>query len=307
MPGTESERWRVLADRTANRLRLIQADLADEPAAARQEHLAEEVRSALGEVDPAERNAFLEAVEERFPGWEGGRVVTRGDGAGGAGVAAPTDIAELNDPAFLVRQLVKNADKLTAEQKKAVGAQLAAAGIAPEGVGSIPVDAVERAKAALKIQAGGDADVGRMLDVLAAVAPQLLSLDALVWPTWRKMAPGSAIKRRQELAAVLRSYAGGGSEVGREQVLEELGRFRQLTAALLASIAKAGELAYGQTAKMDPHAIESVARNEKKWNESLELACWRKFSELAGSIDQTAVESEMIAAMAGYAEKLMRP
>lgn len=308
MASATGQAWRGLAELTANRLRLLQADLADETAATRREQLAEEVRSALSRVPPGERNEFLEAVEERFPGWEGGRVVTYdGGGGGGAGTAtAPTDIAELNDPAFLVRQLVKNADKMTPEQRQSAGERLAAAGIAPPGVGAVPAEAVARVKAVLQLDASKQADVGRMLETLAITAEQVLSLDRLVWTTWQQMAPGSAQKRRQGLAEVLSKYVAGGGEVGREQVAADLGRFRQLSAALMASIAQAGEQAYRQMSKMSPSQVEHVAKAEKKWNETVELACWRKYQEMAGRLDQATVESEVIKAMATFAEGLMR-
>ena len=125
------ETWRGLADLTANRLRLLQADLADATEAERREQLSDEVRRALEKVPSAERNAFLEGVEARFPGWEGGRVVTYGEGDGGGSAVAPTDIAELNDPAFLVRQLVKNADKMPEADRRAAGERLAAAPHSP--------------------------------------------------------------------------------------------------------------------------------------------------------------------------------
>ncbi|MAY74358.1 MAG: hypothetical protein CMJ31_06460 [Phycisphaerae bacterium] len=298
--------WRGLASLTANRLRLIQADLADESAQTRREQLAEEVRSALEQVPAAERNLFLEAVEERFPGWEGGRVVTyEGDGAAG-GSTAPVDIAELNDPAFLIRQLVKKADKMSAEDRSAAGERLAAAGIAPPGVGEIPAEAVARVKAALQLATETNADPGRMLECLALMTEQVLSLDRLVWTTWQQMAPGSGHKKRTGVGGVVKSYVGGGSDVGRQQVAEELGRFRQLTAAMLASIAQAGEQAYRQMHKISPQQVEHYAKAEKKWNESVEQACWRKYCEMAGEVDQSSVENEVIKAMATFATTLMK-
>jgi hypothetical protein len=296
---------------TANRLRLIQADLADEGASTRREQLAEEVRTALEQVQPSERNAFIEAVEERFPGWEGGRVVTYGEGsggvgAGGGGAAAPTDIAELSDPGFLVRQLVKAADKMNEADRRAAGERLAAAGIAPAGVGEIPAESVARVKAAVQIEASKDVNAGRMLDALAIMAEQVVSLDKLVSTTWSQMAPGSGQRRRQALGLVLAKYLTGSDEVGREQMAQDLGRFRQLTAAMLASIAQAGEQAYRQMAKISPDQVEALAKAEKKWNESVEFACWRKYQELAGSVDPATVESEVIRAMATFAEGLMR-
>lgn len=296
--------WRSLAELTANRLRLIQADLADESAESRAEHLADEVRGALEKVPPADRNSFLSLVEERFPGWEGGRVVTAGDGAA---AVAPTDMAEFNDPSFLLQQLLKASGRMSEEQKRAAGERLAAAGLSPAGVGQVPVEAVSKAKAALQVPAGQEADIGRMLEVLSMLAEQVISLDTLVWRTWKQMAPESPHRKRADIGPTMGRYVSGDSEIGGGQVSEDLGRFRQLTAALLASIAQAGETAYRKMAEVGPMQIEAAAKAERKWNESVEVACWKKYVELSGRLDPATVEGDMIRAIASYAEGLMRP
>lgn len=313
MSGTGAEPWRELADLTANRLRLIQADLADGSVADRREAMASEVRAALQRVPSAERNLFLEVVESRFPGWEGGRVVTYGDGepGGGAGPGlaagvAPSEIAELNDPSFLVRQLVKNAIKMSEAERQAAGERLAGAGIAPPGVGEIPAEAAARVKGTLGMGASEGADPGRMLEAFAVMAEQVLSLDRLVWTTWQQMAPGSPLRRRQALSATLGKFVGGGGEVGREQMAEELGRFRQLTAAILATLAQAGEQAFRQMSKVSPEQVEQMVAAERKWGANPEAAAWKKYKQLAGGLDQSRVESEIIRAMAAFAEGLMR-
>lgn len=120
------------------------------------------------------------------------------------------------------------------------------------------------------------------------------------------MSPATGGKRRQGIGATLGKFVQGGSEVGREQVADDLARFRQLTAALLASIAQAGVQAYQQMHKLSPSEVERVAKAEKKWNESVEIACWKKYNELAGNLNQAKVEDEIIRAMAAFAEGLMR-
>lgn len=302
MNGGES--WRSLAELTANRLRLIQADLADETAEARRAHLNDEVKAALEKVPLAERNAFLDAVEERFPAWEGGRVVS---GAGEGTLLSPTDMAEFNDPAFLVRQLAKVADSMTDAQRREAGERLAAAGIAPAGVGEIPVDAVARAKESMRVPADADADTGRLLEAGALLAEQVVLLDTLVWKIWRQIAPDSAMRGKGTVAPTLTSYVTGGGETGRGQVASELEKFRQLTAALLSSVGKVGETVYGQISRLSPHNIESLAKTEKKWNESVEMAGWRKYKEMAGKLDQATVENEVMRAVARTVEEIIRP
>ncbi|USN99051.1 MAG: hypothetical protein H6810_13025 [Phycisphaeraceae bacterium] len=298
------ETWRSLAELTANRLRLIQADLADEPAESRRAHLNDEVKAALEKVPLAERNDFLDAVEERFPAWEGGRVVS---GAGGGTMLSPTDMAEFNDPGFLIRQLVKVAASMSEEQRREAAERLAAAGIAPAGAGEIPAESLARAKAAMQIPADGNADGGRMLEAGALLAEQVILLDTLVWKIWRQIAPDSSHRGRGSVGPTLASYVQGGGETGRGQVAEELERFRQLTAAVLSSVGKVGGTVYTMMARMSPHNIESISKTEKKWNESVEIAAWKKYKELAGKLDQATVESEVMRAVSQTVEEIVRP
>jgi hypothetical protein len=298
------EGWRSLAELTANRLRLIQADLADEPAESRRAHLNDEVRAALEKVAPGERNAFLDAVEERFPAWEGGRVVS---GAGEGTLVSATDMVEFNDPGFLLRQLLRASESMSPEQKREAGERLAAAGIAPEGVGAAPAEAVARAKAAMQIPAEASADLGRMLEASALLAEQVVLLDTLVWKIWRQMAPESSHRSRGAIGQTLASYVSGSGETGRGQVAEELERFRQLTAAVLSSVGKLGGTVYAQLSQMSPHNVESMSKAEKKWNESVEIAAWRKYKELAGKLDQAKVESDVLRALSQTVEDIIRP
>lgn len=297
--------WRSLAEVTANRLRLIQADLADEPAESRRAHLNEEVKTALEKVPVSERNDFLSAVEDRFPAWEGGRVVTGGDGS--SAMLSATDMAEFTDPGFLLRQLVKAAPTMTDEQRREAGEQLAAAGIAPAGAGEIPQEAFSRAKAAMQIPADGEADAGRMLETGALLAEQVILLDALCWKIWRQLSPESGYRSVTPLNTMLASYVSGGGETGRGQVSEALERFRALSAALTSSVAKMGRTVYAELAEFSPSQVESLAKADKKWNESMELAAWRKYREIAGKLDEATVESKVRQAVARSVEEIVRP
>jgi hypothetical protein len=285
-------------------LRLIQADLADEPADSRRAHLDDEVRAALEKVPLGEQNEFLSLVEDRFPAWEGGRVVS---GASDGTLVSATDMAEFNDPAFLLRQLMKAAESMTPEQRREAGERLAGVGIAPAGAGEIPVESLARAKASMKVDAEKDADTGRVLETAALMAEQVILLDTLVWKIWRQIAPDSQHRNRTAMGATLSSYVTGSGETGRGEVAETLERFRQLTAALVSSIGKVGSTAFTQMGQISPLNIENMAKNEKKWNESIELAAWRKYRELAGKLDQATVEAEMMRAVARTVEDIIRP
>ena len=57
----------------ASRLRLIQANFADDPSSVRQGYLVEEIERAIKPVAPSRRQTYLDCLAERFPSWDGVR------------------------------------------------------------------------------------------------------------------------------------------------------------------------------------------------------------------------------------------
>jgi hypothetical protein len=88
---------------------------------------------------------------------------------------------------------------------------------------------------------------------------------------------------------------------------QSLERTRKLIAGLLGAIGRAGAAYARDRARLfDPGAIEADARAEKKWNESLEFACWRKYVQLQKEYGSEAtVEKSIQEAMAKAAENLI--
>ena len=69
---SEDAEW---ASGLGGQLRLVQASFADDDAATRQQYLSEEIARALKTVPPTKRRAYLQALAERFPAWEGAPAV----------------------------------------------------------------------------------------------------------------------------------------------------------------------------------------------------------------------------------------
>ena len=110
---------------TANRLRLMQADLADADDRTRQEVLSSEIDRALAKLVPGRRQDFLEALLVRFPTWET---------SPRALAPRPAPAADLQDPEVLVSCLVALAGDLQADRRAALVEQLRAGGL-QEGCG----------------------------------------------------------------------------------------------------------------------------------------------------------------------------
>jgi len=116
---------------TANRLRLVQSDFADEPEQVRKDYLSDEIQRALGTLVPNERKAFLDELKQFFPTWDA-KVEVRTEKV--AVVATPTDQKELKDPGFLVSRLAELAPQLNEQQKHAIIEKLRQVGLAPSAV-----------------------------------------------------------------------------------------------------------------------------------------------------------------------------
>lgn len=293
----------------AERLRELHADFAHEPEEVRREHVQFEVDRAVKGLSDADRTAFMGVLAQKFPGW---------DGSGAAVVPAPAAAAgNATDLASLVARLAELAASMSAEQKRGAAAQLRRAGL---------VDGVPAAGGASTGAASGADGPGRLLQQVLGHGPKdgldparalelatvlvefAASLDQVVWNTWKAVAPASGIKRTNPVRVTMARFAAGDADTGRAQVKQDLERLRQLTAALTASVNQAGRSFAGKhVERFAPGEIESSARmSSAGMLVSHEVRCWRKYVELAGPVDAQAIERDLMAAIATYAESLMK-
>src|SRR3712207_1751961 len=99
------------ADRVAavaSRLRLVQIDFADQGEQVRREYLSDEIERALADLVPADRLAFLQELQGRFPTWDANVETDARPPAAAAAAGRPSfDEKELRDPSFLVTRLIE--------------------------------------------------------------------------------------------------------------------------------------------------------------------------------------------------------
>ncbi len=301
------ESWLSLAERTANRIRLLQADLADEDPDVRRAHVTEEVREALAKLVPHDQERFLEALEARFPAWEAEGMVAQAPASNAPPRSvAPTDMAEFQDPGFLIRQLQKLAPAMTGEQRVRAAEELARSGITTGGAGGVSPEAMDRVRATLELSPEMSVDMERLVHVMATVLEKVVSLDDIAWKNWMKMSENRRSRGRSGLAGVLGKYVSGNDEVGSSQVTDELESFRRLTASLMLALSQSGQAAYTQMRRLHPDEIEGIIRNEKaNLLVSQDVRCWRRYRELAGAMDAAQVEVELLRSLAGWVNEWM--
>lgn len=165
--------------------------------------------------------------------------------------------------------------------------------------------------AALQLPPGQSLDPERAAAIAALLVDFAASLDAVVWSAWRAVAPASNIKRAEAIRASLAKAARGeaGADLDAARDLELL---RQLAAALIAGIGQAGrQFAQRHAERFAPPQIEAAAKMSSSRGfadlvASHETRCWRKYTELAAASDAASVERELLAAVAAFAESLLR-
>jgi hypothetical protein len=295
---------------TANRLRLIQIDFADEQPDVRRGYLSEAVEAALAEVLPEQREAFLKSLMARFPTWDP-NVALRGPEEP-VPTQSRTDERELQDPSFLVGRLVDMAPEIPPDQKRGLASQLQAAGLAPRARGGMPEEPLNRLREALGLKPDDELDASRILGLLATLADFVCSVDPLVWRTWGKLAPKSKFQSIASLRHTLSRFSTGDQGVGDVQAEEDLLKLRHLIASMVVALGQVGKIAATDVVSsfmtpLAPAKIEDLVKFEKgSIFVAQEVKCWRKYKELAGKLNDVAVEGGIREKVQRFVEELMK-
>jgi len=283
-------------------------DFADEDAKARREYLSEEIQRVLAEVLPEQRDAFLKALMEQFPTWDQAvQLDLRSKDAVDRGA---TDSRESRDPGFLIARLAEVASNLDAKDKRVLQEEVALAGLAPPTAGGpdLPAEPLQRLKAKLQLGEKSPLDAGRLLDLAATVAELAGSLDQLVWIAWREMAPNSAIKHGADLRRLMSRFVSGDADISRTQAAEEVEKLRKLVASLISAVKMTGrQFASQYLARFAPTEIQALVSMEGGgFMVSKDVKCWRKYVELAETMDQASIENDITNSIVSSAESLMK-
>lgn len=286
----------------ANRLRYLQANLAEETGENRQAYLEDELRRALQTVPASKRGVYLDALAERFPTWELATVAV----GTAAAVTQPT-------PDEIVRAFLELAPRLAGEQREAVKQKLAAMGLVMATNQPIEGEALADVQAKLKLTADDAIDPQRLGKLFAAFAEVMLTLDQLAWNVWRSAAPKSAIRRdtsQGDLRLLTRRSLAGDAEASAAQVQKQIEATRQLIAGLLAGLGPAGRnFARRYQQRFSPDAIREAVRAEGGAGGlfgSADARCWKKYTDLAADLTDATIENDVQEAVVKYAEDLIR-
>lgn len=283
----------------AARLRLLQMDCADLPAAARREYIREEIARALEGMPAEKKGAFLESLAGKFPAWD------TAPSPEGFGISAAGDIQERR------RELLEAIQSLPPESKREFFKKLMAeAGLEPEQQDAsgwaVPPD--------LRNELGLAPDQSpapeNALRLLAMLLGEFGKLESLTWEMWSRLAPRSAVRRELPPGGDFKSWfepclRGEAEAAALAAVLEKT---RKLMAGLLAAIPLGGKaFAEEYLVRFLPQNIEDVvhSRGVSLFGDSMEKKCWNKYKELA-HLDVESIEKKIRDAIAQQAEELAK-
>lgn len=282
----------------ASRLRLIHANFADDPVKVRQGYVVEEIERALKPVSPTRRKIHLDALVEHFPAWEGVRSTAQSDVTAGVAPLTTED---------LVAQLVQIAPTLTPEARAAFAAQLQAVGLSIKEAADTHLNLPPELEKRLGLPPGKPLRIDRAVKLLIMTTELAVVLDQLAWSLWKTISPKSVIRKETDFSRLAGSYLAGDTDVSSAQLTQPLEKTRKLIASLLGAVGRAGATyARKYTTVLSPEVIEDWAKMEKKWNESIETVCWRKFIQQSKEhASESAIEHEIQEAIAKSAENLV--
>jgi len=282
----------------AARLKLIQANFADDPPQVRQGYLTEEIERALKSVSPTRRKLYLDSLAERFPAWGALRSAAQSDLKVGAAPLQPEE---------LVASLIQLAPSLSPETRAAFASQLQAAGLSVKESADAFLEIPPELQKKLGLPSGKKLQLERAVKLLAITTDLALVLEQLAWALWKQVAPKSSIRKESELSKLAGLYLAGDAEISSAQLAQPVEKTRRLIAGLLGAVGRAGSsYAKKYVTRLSPEVIEDWAKMEKKWNESLESACWKKFVQQAKEhASEPAIEHEIQEAISKAAENLI--
>ena len=282
----------------ASRLRLLQANFADDPPSVRLGYITEEIERALKPVSPTRRRLYLDSLAGRFPAWEGVRSTAQSDLPVGAALMTPEE---------MVAGLIELAPTLSPEARASFAGQLQAAGLSVKESANAFLELPPELHKKLGLPAGKPLHLERAVKLLVITTELALALDQLAWALWKQLAPKSSIRKETELGRLAGSYLAGDAEVSTSQLVQPVEKTRRLIAGLMGALGRAGSTyAKKYVSLLSPEVLEDWARMEKKTFESLEASAWRKFVQQAKEhASEQAIEHEIQEAIAKAAENLI--
>lgn len=306
MPANDQDKMNCRILETANRLRLIQADFADESDQTRRDYLCEEIEKVLATILPTEREEFLRKLLERFP--TGSFAAKSVEGGSEGESRSMGGESRLRNVDFLIQNLLEIVPALSEEQKIIIDKSLQEAGLKTEVKNRDSVDLDQELRAKLEIKGERSIETKELVELSAMLVEFVLKLEPVVWNTWRTLSPRSAVRPQGALAKKIGQFLCKDAEVSNRSVDDDLKVLQKLIAAMTTAVGRAsGQFAKRHLAKFSPSEIAALVKMEPgSVFVSHEVKCWRKYVELSETLNEDAIDMEIRKAVVDYVESLTK-
>lgn len=296
--------------RAANRLRMVQANFADEDEERQREYLSGELEELLKAVPYGQHRAFLDALLEEFPLLMGGQAwLQRGPGT----AETPSEGASAGDPDSLIAELANVLPTLSEAQKQRVLELLGQAGIAPSApAATAPAASGKRLRATLQMRGDNELHEERFAELADVLTEFVIRLEPLVAGVWGKVSPRSRVRPSRNFRKTARDFLAEetASSTGLGQ---ELTTLLQYVTAIVAGVSHAGdEFANRWSSILSPEAISTVVDMKKDGllktlSKTREAKCWEQYCVQAEEhLSRDAIEKEVREAIGRHAESVLK-
>jgi hypothetical protein len=303
----------------AAKLRVVQASFADQPPEKRVEFLEDALHQSAQQIVPDQRPAFLAALKREFPAGFKAAPTPAPSAAPVAAASKPASAEELAD------QLLRAAQNLPEDERKALIIRLQRGGLTvqqsaqrgedprsmpssgPGGGRAVPDKAQQALQYLMRKLEIADLDITRVVKLMLWLIEYAGGNDAVIWNTWRLIAPKSSVRRPSELRKEMIQYLAGDRNLSGTKVEYSLETQRRVLAGIIAATSKlGGALANGPLRKFRVEEIKALASQDGGGLlASLDARCWVRYQQLATELDEEGLEHAVKEALAGAAEKLV--
>jgi hypothetical protein len=272
----------VNAAELAAKLRTLQAQLADAPAADREEALADTLERSLKPLTASDRSVVMRELVELLGG--GGHASAQpagrpGPSAGGSVVAAP---APPRTATNVAAELATLFSKLTKDEQAAVLAQLKDAGVVPSGPTgpALPGPVGILARRALGLTDSAVVDEARLAEAVATMATIVRGLHGYIVPAWERLSPPKDPRPIGKL--MLRAYAdlAAAQTTDAKAAAKEAEEFRLIALGMVAALAQLGKMVSADiVSRYHPEAVKDGAGQGGLLTDK-SVVCWKHYESL---------------------------
>lgn len=285
-----------LAEQTANRLRLLQVDFAQESADVQNEYLKEELGRTLKAIHPQQKRPFLCLLKALFP------ISFDGQEGGGGQPAVFPESKRPERPEELLDRFLAMFSNLPFEEQQTMLAALQAGGITCRQEASQPSKQLDALKSLFPLREEASVSMENLLQVTHLMLEMFFKLDSLVQNTWMWMNSQKSHSGASSLKNAIGSYITEGTGSVPQPMVKEVRQFQQLVTGLITGISRAGQKF--SESFMSRYSAQEIAKLVQLEGAGVltshNAKCWKKYQELSAGISRDSVEKEICTILTDY-------